>query len=153
MNQYLRVFVSATIPCWIVCAAVAPWIFGSIFGQASENSATLFQILLISAAVTVVPALLSPYFLGQLERPGLASVLAWGRAAFALGLTLSLASPYGAVGVAIALVIADVCFTATVLLMYLRFARTEVASAVMPRTQDLSLVYSRARALLRGFAV
>jgi O-antigen/teichoic acid export membrane protein len=150
MNRCLRVFLLAMIPCALVCAALAPWTFRTFFGQAFDGSSTLFQILLISATATAVPALLSPYFFGQLQRPGLVSALTWTRVGVALLFSVPLAWQFAGTGLAVALVIADLTFAVLMLGMYVRCAGTRVETVMLPRSDDISLVFGRARALLQG---
>jgi O-antigen/teichoic acid export membrane protein len=152
MNRYLRTFLLGMIPAGLICATLAPMTFGIVFGEAFDGSATLFQILLISATFTVISALLSPYFLGQLQRPGLVSTLSAVRVVVALGLSVPLATQFAGMGLAWALVIADLFFNVLMLGLYLRFARTRVENAMVPRVGDLAVVYGRARALLQGLA-
>jgi O-antigen/teichoic acid export membrane protein len=152
MNQYLRVFLGAMVLAGLLAATVAPLAFASIFGEAFAGSASVFQILLISAPLAVVPALLSPYFLGQLRRPGVVSLAAWGRVGLALVLSLWLAPPFAGVGVALALVMADLVWTAMMLRLYVRLAATPLSSVVIPRANDIALLFGRARALLQGRA-
>jgi O-antigen/teichoic acid export membrane protein len=150
MNRCLRIFLLAMIPCALACAALAPWTFRTFFGQAFDGSATLFQILLISATATAVPALLSPYFFGQLQRPGLVSALTWTRVGVALLFSVPLAWQFAGTGLAVALVIADLTFAVLMLGMYVRCAGTRVKTVMLPRGDDLSLVFGHARALLQG---
>ena len=144
MNRYLRVGVWCMLPLALLAGVLAPWAVPLVFGAAFGPSAPVFQILLVSLVASVVPALLSPYFFGQLERPGLASTLAWIRVLLALGLSFALAPALAEVGVAAALAIADVCSTLLVLTVYVRIAATPVAQAVLPQTGDFGAVLRRA---------
>ncbi|HEX8968965.1 MAG TPA: oligosaccharide flippase family protein [Chloroflexota bacterium] len=143
MNRYLRTGLWAMLPLVVACAALAPWIVPLIFGDAFAASARVFQILLISLLASVVPALLSPYFFGQLQRPGLASSVAWARVLLALALSLALAPGLAEVGVATALAIADVCSTLLILMLYVRIAATPVAQAILPQVSDFGSVLRR----------
>jgi O-antigen/teichoic acid export membrane protein len=136
MNRYLRLGVWGMLPLVVVSAALAPWVVPLFFGAAFERSVPIFQILLISLLASVVPALLSPYFFGQLQRPGLASTIAWARVLLALGLTLALAPGLAEVGVAIGLAIADVCATLLILVLYARIAGTPISGALLPHRSD-----------------
>ncbi|MGI9145251.1 MAG: hypothetical protein ACR2IK_01665 [Chloroflexota bacterium] len=109
--------------------------------------------MLISTTVTVVPALLSPYFMGQLQRPEVVSIVAWTRVGIALGLSVLLAPALGGVGVAMALVVADVSSTLLMLGLYLTMARTPLRKAVLPCADDMSLVRGQARSLLSWLAL
>jgi O-antigen/teichoic acid export membrane protein len=143
MNRYLRIGVWGMLPLALVTGALAPWAVPLVFGAAFDGSATVLQILLISLVATVVPALLSPYFFGQLQRPGLASTVAWIRVLMALGLSFALAPRLAELGVASALAIADVFSTLLILALYVRISATTLAEAVLPRTSDFSGVLRR----------
>jgi O-antigen/teichoic acid export membrane protein len=148
MNQCLRLFVWIMLVLGLMAAVVAPWAFTFLFGDAYAGSSVVFQILLISTTVTVVPALLSPYFLGQLQRPGVVSIVAWARVGIALGLSVLLARGLGGVGVALALVVADVSSMLLILSLYLKMAGTPLRRAVIPCADDVALVFGQARSLL-----
>lgn len=143
MNQYLRLGLWGMLCLGMICAVLAPWCVPLIFGPAFTRSTFVLEILLISSSVTVVPALLSPYFFGQLQRPGLASTLGWIRVLLALGLSVILAPRLAEIGVAAALAVADVCSTLLVLTLYVRMSATSVAQAVLPRTSDFGRVLRR----------
>jgi O-antigen/teichoic acid export membrane protein len=143
MNRYLRTGLWAMLPLVAVCGLLAPWGVPLVFGTAFTASAPVFQILLVSLLASVVPALLSPYFFGQLQRPGLASSVAWVRVLLALSLSLVLAPTLAELGVAAALAIADVCATLLILALYVRIAATSIALAVLPRTSDFGPVLRR----------
>ena len=148
MNQCLRVFVSVMLVLGVLAALLAPWGFAFLFGDAFAGSSVVFQILLISTTVTVVPALLSPYFLGQLQRPGVVSGVAWTRVGIALALSVPLAQAFGGVGVAVALVVADVSSMLLTLSLYVRMAGTPLRRVVIPCAADVALVFGQARSLL-----
>jgi len=143
MNRYLRTALWAMLPLALVGGALAPWLVPLVFGAAFAGSAVVFQVLLVSMLASVVPALLSPYFFGQLQRPGLASSVAWIRVLLALGLSLALAAPFAEVGVAAALAIADVCSTLLVVALYVRIAGTSVPQAVLPQGGDFGEMLRR----------
>jgi O-antigen/teichoic acid export membrane protein len=137
MNRYLRTGFWAMLPLTVVCAVLSPWAVPLVFGSAFSGAAPVFQILLVSLLASVVPALLSPYFFGQLQRPELASGLAWIRVLLALTLSAVLAAALAEIGVAIALAVADVCSTLLIIYVYVRMAGTPLSQAVIPRGTDL----------------
>ncbi len=143
MNRYLRVGFFGMLCLGTMCAVLAPWCVPVVFGPTFTRSTVVLEILLISSTVTVVPALLSPYFFGQLQRPGLASTLAWIRVLLALGLSLVFAPALAELGVAAALAVADVCSTLIVLMLYVRMSGSSVAQAVLPPTTDFGHVLRR----------
>jgi len=143
MNRYLRTAVWAMLPLVLICGILAPWAVPLVFGSPFAGSAPVFQILLFSLLASVVPALLSPYFFGQLQRPGLASSVAWIRVLLALALSFALAQPFAELGVATALAVADVCSTLLILGLYVHIAATSVRLAILPRSSDFGEVLRR----------
>jgi O-antigen/teichoic acid export membrane protein len=152
MDRYLRVALWGMLPLVLVCAALAPWIVPLVFGPAFQSSTLVLQVLLVGTALTGIPALLSPYFFGQLRRPGLMSLIAWSRVLMALALTVALAPRSSELGVAGALVVADVSATVMLLFVYVRVAPTTLRRAVIPRAEDFTVLVGRAQAALRGRA-
>jgi O-antigen/teichoic acid export membrane protein len=150
MNRYLRTFVWFMLPIVVVSAIAAPRVIPLLFGEAFRDAVSIFEILLVAAALAVVPALLSPYFLGQLERPGLLSVVAWVRLALALAFAIPLVPAMGGIGLALALATAEACSTVITLGLYLRLARTRLSSATVPRLRDLTVMMGSARRGLHG---
>lgn len=138
MNRYLRTGVWAMVPVCLVCGVLAPWAVPFAFGSPFAASALVFQILLVGQIGTIVSALLSPYFFGQLRRPELASSVAWLRVLLALGFCLLLAPRLAEIGVAAALAIAEACSTLLVLVLYVRIAATPMAQAVLPQRSDFA---------------
>jgi O-antigen/teichoic acid export membrane protein len=122
MNRYLRFGLLLMIPVVVVAGAVAPVAVPVLFGTAFDGSAQVIQILLIGVVASVMPALLSPYFFGQLQRPGLASTLAWARVLLASGLSVLVAPAFAEQGVAVALAAAEVCSMLLVLSVYARLS-------------------------------
>ena len=138
MNRYLRTALWAMLPVCLICGLVAPWAVPFAFGSPFAPSATVFQILLVGQMGTIVSALLSPYFFGQLRRPELASSVAWLRVLLALAFCLLLAPRLAEIGVAAALAMAEACSTLLVLVLYVRIAATPMAQAVLPQRSDFA---------------
>jgi hypothetical protein len=87
--------------------------------------------------------MLSPYFFGQLRRPGLLSTLAWLRVLLALALSLVFIPPLAEIGSALAMASADVCATVVLLLIYARMTATPLAEALLPQWATISTVLRR----------
>jgi O-antigen/teichoic acid export membrane protein len=143
MNRYLRTALWAMLPLCLICGILAPWGVPFVFGSPFEASAPVFQILLVGQVGSIISALLSPYFFGQLRRPDLASSIAWLRVLLAVGLCLLLAPGLAEVGVAAGLAIAEGCTTLVVLALYLRMAATPMGQAVLPQWADFAYVLRR----------
>ncbi|MBV9577684.1 MAG: oligosaccharide flippase family protein [Chloroflexi bacterium] len=143
MNRYLRTSLWGMLPVALVCGILAPWVIPLVFGEAFAQAAQVFQILLISLLASVVPALLSPYFFGQLQRPGLVSTIAWLRVLLALALSLVFIPPVAEIGSAIALATADVCATVLLLLIYARLTASPIPDILLPPRTTLTTMLRR----------
>jgi O-antigen/teichoic acid export membrane protein len=155
MNRYLRVGLWSMLPVFAVGAVLAPFVVPLLFGPDFGEAARVLQILLISAAVSVLTALLSPYFFGQLGRPGLISALAWGRVVAAFGLAFVLGGPLAEIGVAIGLSLSDVALALVTVSLYVRLAHTSARQFLVPSRADFELLGSAVRygsSMLRPFA-
>jgi O-antigen/teichoic acid export membrane protein len=148
-NRSIRLTVAVLAPLALIAAAFAPVIVTALFGPSYQSSVLIFRILLAGAVVMAVPTLLAPYFLGQLGRPGLLSVLAWVNGVVNGGLALWLIPRFGGVGAAAALLVSQVLGTAILMALYLRYASTEIDRVVVVQSQDVSLLFRHVSNLLR----
>lgn len=88
MNRYLRLTWWGMIVVVLVAALLAPWVVVPVLGPAYVRVVGPTQILLAGVAFIGVSQLLNVYLVNHLQRPGLASLLAW--VGVALGLTLAI---------------------------------------------------------------
>lgn len=137
MNRYLRVTICALAPVTVIICWLAPYIIGMLFGAQFGASAAVFRVLLIGSAIMVIPTLLTPYFLGQLGRPGLLSLLAWMNVVVNALLALWLVPGYAERGAALALVATQFFGTAILLVLYTRYGDTRMNRAILVRGYDI----------------
>jgi O-antigen/teichoic acid export membrane protein len=104
--------------------------------------------MLVGSASMVLSVLLIPYFLGQLRRPGLLSVLAWVNVVLNLALALWAIPPWAESGAALAVVGAQLVGTLLAFVIYLRLADTPLSCATAPRGSDISRAVGEVRAML-----
>jgi O-antigen/teichoic acid export membrane protein len=148
-NSALRIVILALVPLTGVVALLAPTFVHVLFGAKYDGSAPVFRILFIGTACMVVPTLLVPYFLGQLRRPGLLSLLAWINVGINTVLALLLVPRGAELGAAVALVGTQVIGTAIALSVYIKCSRTSMVRALMPRYGDFLDVKRTLMALAR----
>jgi O-antigen/teichoic acid export membrane protein len=127
----------------VAVAATAPWSVPFAFGASYGRSVPVFQILLPGAGLTTITALMSPYFLGQLLRPGTVSALAWLRLAIAASASALLVRSLAEVGVAIGLVSADLVTTVIAVALYAWAAETSLRQLLIVETGDLAAIAAR----------
>jgi len=132
----------------IVAAGLAPTVVATLFGSRYDGSVQILRILLAGTAVMVVPTLLAPYFLGQLARPGLLSVLAWINGLVNGAFAIWLIPTFGGSGAAVALLVSQVVGTALLLVLYVRYASTPVDNVVVVQSRDFGVLRQQLASML-----
>jgi Na+-driven multidrug efflux pump len=101
------------------------------------------QILFVGSAFVALSLLLDTFFINQLHRPGLVSIVVWLK--FALGLTLSLIliPQFGMRGAAIALTITQIVGALIYTVLYLRATDTHLRELLHLDKKDLALLKSQ----------
>lgn len=149
MNRYLRTAFWGMLPILAAGALLAPWAIGLIFGDSYAASGGVFRVLLIGSLVMIVAVLIGPYFLAQLRRPGLLSVLAWINMIVNVSLGLLLVPAWREMGAAAALVLTQIFGVSIVLALYLRMANTRLTQMFVLRSEDVTVLAHQAHATLR----
>jgi O-antigen/teichoic acid export membrane protein len=143
MNLYLR------LTWWGVWGIV---IVGSVFsylgvalllGSAYVEAITVAPVLFFGTAFAAVALLLDTFFVNQLHRPGLVSILAWVK--FALGLTFSLLliPSFGVKGAAASVALMQIIGAAIYVYLYVRVTKSRLQDLLYIRAQDVALVKKR----------
>ena len=147
VNRYIRMMLWGMLPVAGLGALVAPPLIALLFGHAYLAAANVLRVLLLGGIVMSPCLLLVPYFLGQLRRPGLLSILAWINVLINLALAVLLVPVLAEIGAAVALVLTQVVGTAIVFAFYLRAAQTSLARATWLQCEDVALILHQVRAL------
>lgn len=147
-NRCLRMTIATLAPITIAAAILAPTLMSMVFGSRFEGSADVVRVLFLGSAVMIIPTLLAPFFLGQLQRPGLLSVLAWANGFANALLAIWWIPALGALGAAWALLGSQLAGTVLVLLLYLRYSSTSLGRVIVPRQDDVALLWRRFAQLL-----
>jgi O-antigen/teichoic acid export membrane protein len=147
-NRYLRLITCGLIPLMLLGGWTAPYVCAWIFGPQFAAAARPFQVLLLGTMVMLVSIVLIPFFLSQLNRPGLLSILAWVNGVVNVSLALLLVPRMGVIGAALAMLCTQVLGTVIVFFMYLRLAPTRFVGTTQLSTHDLALVFSEFAALV-----
>jgi O-antigen/teichoic acid export membrane protein len=119
-NHYLRLTLGALGPLIVLVAVVAPPLISFAFGPAFRDAADVFRILAVGSLLTVVSLVVTPYFLGQLGRPGLLSALAWVNVVVGCGLMFLLIPGWRQLGAAVSVASAQVFGAVVLLVLYRR---------------------------------
>ena len=149
MNRYLRLTWWGMISIVLVAAFLAPWLVVPLLGPAYASVVGPMQILLAGIAFTGVSQLLDVYFVNQLHRPGLASILAWVSVAMGLTLAVLLIPSYSEKGAAWAVACTSILGSLVYAGIYLSVTGTRLQELVFIRKHDLSLVQNQLAGMLR----
>ena len=149
LNRYLRLTVAAIVPTLVIVLLVSPSLIALLLSDSFQSSTRPLRLLLIGSGIQAIPVLLAPYFIAQLRRPGLLSLLAWSNAALNLVLLLALAPSGAETGAAIAMVVTQIIGTLIAYGLYLRIAHTDARSSLLLQSEDVALVRQQAGLLIR----
>jgi O-antigen/teichoic acid export membrane protein len=140
MNRYVRV------TCWLMMilmlmgVILVPWIVMLLLGETYIRTAHIFRLLLPGTALISIPVLLAPYFLSQLRRPGLISILSWINTVTNLILALLLIPRLAEAGAAIALTTSQILGAVVALILYLRITQTRIKRLIYIDKEDVTIM-------------
>jgi O-antigen/teichoic acid export membrane protein len=149
MNRYLRITWWGMLVVAIIGLLVVPWVITLPLGAAYSGAVPVARILLLGTAFASLSLLLDAYFINQLHRPGLVSILAWGNVLAGLALALLMIPALGERGAAWALSLTQILGAAVYLVIYLRVTRTPLARLAYLHNQDVLLLREQVGAMLR----
>jgi len=143
MNLYLRLTWWAV---WgiVIVGSVASYLgVGLLLGSAYVEAITVAHVLFFATAFAAVSLLLDTFFVNQLHRPGLVSILTWIK--FLLGLTFSLLliPSFGVRGAAASVALMQIIGAAIYVYLYVRVTKSELQDLLYIRAQDVALVKKR----------
>ena len=140
MNRYLRLTWWGMIIVVLLAGLLAPWVVVPLLGPAYVNVIVPTQILLAGVAFVGVSQLLEVYFVNQLHRPGLASILTWVSVALGLTLAVLLIPIYAERGAAWAVACTSILGGLVYVGIYLSVTGTSIKELLLIRKEDISLV-------------
>ena len=149
MNRYLRLTWWGMIVVVLAAAFLAPWLVVPLLGPAYASVVQPTQILLAGVAFTGVSQLLDVYFVNQLHRPGMASILAWISVALGLTLAVVLIPTYSEKGAAWAVACTSIIGSVVYAGIYLSVTGTSIKEFLFIRKHDLTLVQQELVGMLR----
>ena len=149
MNRYLRLTWWGMIVVVLVAILLVPWVVVPLLGPAYASVVVPSRILLAGAAFTGVSQLLDVYFVNQLHRPGLASILAWISVVLGLALAVLLIPAYAEKGAAWAVASTSIIGSLVYVGLYLFVTGTHFEGLVYIRKEDIGMVREQVVAILR----
>src|SRR5579885_115846 len=148
MNQYLRVTIWAMLPILLLGAVIAPSMVPLLLGSAYADSATIIPLLLYGSLVMIPTVLLTPFFMGQLRRPGLLSILGWLHVLTNVAFGLLLIPRWVELGAALSLVGSQLLGAALLLVLYARLAPARLSAATWLQSHDVAITVKQVRQIL-----
>lgn len=131
-----RLMVVVAVPVAGGAILVSPVVLPLLFGQDFEDSVVLSQVLLVALVPQVLGSLFVAGLLG-IGRPGLRSWLQVGSNVVQVVLLLVLIGTGGAMGAALAVLVARTLTTAAFAVAFARSSRTRLRDCVVPRSSDV----------------
>jgi O-antigen/teichoic acid export membrane protein len=150
INRYLRL---TWWGMWIVVALgvlLAPSLIVLLLGQKYAASAEVCRVLLPGVAFMGAALLLDTYFLNQLRRPGMLSIVAWANVLICLTLALLLIPALAERGAALALVLTQIIGGGVYFTLYLGLSRARPAQLFCIHRKDLAALRGQVGTILRG---
>lgn len=140
MNLYLRLTWWGIWGIVLLGALSSYLMFVILLGSAYMQAIGVAQVLFVGSAFVAISLLLDTFFVNQLHRPGLVSILAWLK--FVLGVTLALIliPRYGEKGAAAAMVITQILGAAAYVWLYLRVTEARLGDLLFIRADDIALL-------------
>ncbi len=117
-------------------AVVSPWLIPFMYGSAFVASVMPLIILLVGTLGFAGMLVLNNYVLGQMQRPGLLSIISWFELGISIPLYLGLIAWQGIVGAAIASTLTYLIAMVGTLFVFTRDSGLSPAQALLPRRSD-----------------
>jgi O-antigen/teichoic acid export membrane protein len=117
-------------------AAASPWLIPFMYGADFSEAVLPLVILLFGVLSFAVLLVVNSYILGQMERPGLLSIISWVQLLVSIPLYIALILSYGIVGAAIASALTYLLAASCTLYVFVRDSRLPVGQVLIPRASD-----------------
>jgi O-antigen/teichoic acid export membrane protein len=114
-----------------------------LLGSEYMQAIGVAQVLFVGSAFVAISLLLDTFFVNQLHRPGLVSILAWLKFTLGVVLALLLIPRYGQKGAAAAMVVTQILGAVVYIWLYLRITETRFSDLLFIRADDIALLKNR----------
>ena len=147
MNLYLR------LTWWgvwgtVIFASVFSYVgVGLVLGSAYTQAIGVAQILFVGSAFAAVSLLLDTFFVNQLHRPGLVSILAWVKFLLGLVFSLLLIPSFGVRGAAVSVALMQIIGAVVYVYLYVRVTKSGLKDLLYIRVNDIALLRGQIAAL------
>lgn len=119
-------------------ALVSPWLLPFLYG--AEFSASVLPLIILLGGTLGFSAMMivNTYILGQMQRPGLLSMVAWLQLGISIPLYIVLIIWQGIIGAAIASSLTYLIATVTTLFIFRRDSGLPLSQVLIPRSSDFA---------------
>jgi O-antigen/teichoic acid export membrane protein len=148
LNRYLRFTLWAMLAALLAGVALAPWVVVLLFGEEYARAIPVCRVLLCGTAMTAAGLFIGTYFLTQLRRPGVLSIIAIGNALVNLLLAVLFIPRLAEVGAALSMSLAQIMGALIAFALYLRISRTRVVELIFISDQDVMILRKQVGAML-----
>jgi len=128
----LLIMVTVALPF----AAASPWLIPFLYGSDFAQAVVPLVILLLGVLGFAITLVLNSYILGQMERPGLLSIVSWLQLLVSIPLYIVLILSQGIVGAAIASSITYLLAAGCNIIIFVRDSGLPVSQLLLPRPSD-----------------
>jgi len=149
MNRYIRLTLWSMVVIVGLGSVGIPLLMRSLLGRQYDAVIPITLILLGGALFGAVSLLLDTFFVNQLHRPGLVSILAWLKFFVGLALATLLILTHSAKGAAVAIVLTQILGTVIHLFLYVRRTGTRLKELILLDSDDLRLVRDQLLSLMK----
>ena len=148
MNRYIRVSGWSMLLFFFFCSLVLPLAVSFLLGDRYRAAIPLILVLVPTALMMAVSLLLATFFLAQLGRPGLLSILALMNVALTAVLSFALVPRFETLGAALAVAATQAIGTLVVVALYLRATGAHPLELLLVNRDDRDLFLQQFREIV-----
>jgi O-antigen/teichoic acid export membrane protein len=149
LNRYIRLTTCGMLVIVLLGAVLVPLPILLLLGPQYMESIEVARILLTGAIFVAASLLLDTFYVNQLHRPGLVSILTWFKVLIGLTFAALLIPRHGGNGAAAAIALTQVVGTAAYLALYVRMTGTHLKELLFIDGEDLRLLKDQVVVILR----
>ncbi len=149
LNRYVRLTAWGMLVVVVAGALCTPLLVTLLLGPQYAQAIQLARILLVGAVFVAISLILDTFFVNQLHRPGLVSIISWFK--FFVGLTFAalLIPARGGKGAAAAIALTQILGTVVYLILYIRMTGTHLVKLLFIDAKDLELLKNQVMTLFK----
>ena len=148
-NRYVRLTVWGMLFMVVAGALSTPLAVSLLLGPQYAEVIQVARLLFGGAVFVAISLMLDAFFVNQLHRPGLVSILSWFKLFVGLTFAVLLIPAYGGKGAAAAIVSTQILGTIVYLILYLKMTGTRASRLLLVDSGDLELLKNQVVSLVK----